>query len=202
MEHCPQTCVVVCRQHHALADDRLTLYLVVVVVHDVEHTVEEYVCRLDEIDSLQYLAPSLLGCLCVAEPEDIELLAGLGVINPSHRTHTVLDGYGVILALLCVDIQQHIRDHLLFYLVGLGIPHLVGHLAPQSVAMLTAQRCRHQLRHKSRLTIARLAADDVQLTDICEGYTVALHRVSRRAVGLLEVEEITINLFLKPVVAL
>ena len=101
--------------------------------------------RGETLDSLQYLAPSLLGCLCVAEPEDIELLAGFGVINPSHRTHTVLDGDGIILALLCVDIQQHVGDHLLFYLVGLGIPHLVGHLAPQSVAVLTAQRCRHQL---------------------------------------------------------
>ena len=66
MQHGPQDCVVVGRQHHALADDGLALLLVVVVLHDVEHTVQEYVGRLHHVDGFQYLLPSVLMPLRVA----------------------------------------------------------------------------------------------------------------------------------------
>jgi hypothetical protein len=42
----------------------------------------------------------------------------------------------------------------------------------------------------------------VQLTDISERHPVALHRIAWRSIWLVEVEEVTIDLYLIPVVTL
>ena len=63
MKHTPERHVVVGDQLHALSDDRLAFLLVVVVIHDIKHTVQEGNSWLDFIDDLQNLTPALGGIL-------------------------------------------------------------------------------------------------------------------------------------------
>ena len=76
MEHSPERGVEVCGKHHALTDYRLALLLIVVVFDNIQHTIEEYVGGLNLPDGFQNLLPSLLSCLCVAQPKDEEMFLG------------------------------------------------------------------------------------------------------------------------------
>ena len=92
MQHRPQACVVVGRQHHALADDGLALLLVVVVFHDVEQP--EDVGRSHLPDGLS-VSSSIGRCqLRVAQTEDEEMLLRFVLGTPD--IDTVLESDGVV----------------------------------------------------------------------------------------------------------
>ena len=137
------------------------------------------------------------------------MLFGFIFRHTRHRDNSVLEGDGIVFALLGVDVQNARRPYLehgtvVFarHDVALLVANDVTNVACQRIAKLPAQRCSLQLTHESRLAVARLAADDVQLADISERHPVALHRVSWRSVWFVEVEKIIIDFRLKPVVTM
>ena len=202
MENSPQARVVFRRQHHALADDGLAFLLVIIIFHDVQQTVDEDVRRLHHPNRFEYLAPAVNGLFRVAEPQDEEVLLCLVARQTSHRTDAVLECDGVFLSLLGVDMQQPCGNLLLRHFARLLVADAVFHPSACHATELPAERRGLQLRHEPRLAVAGLARYQVQLTDIRERHASALHRVSRRSVRLVEVQQVVVNLSREPLVAL
>ena len=55
----------------------MTFDLVIVVLHDVEHTVQEGDRRLDFIDDLEDLTPDVCNIYCFTESDNLELVRWL-----------------------------------------------------------------------------------------------------------------------------
>ena len=162
--------------------------MIVVVLHEVQHTVEEDVGRFDHVDGFEYLAPTVNLALGVAQPEHNEVVVRDLVVHAGHDADAVLQRDGVVFALLRIDIEHD----------GFGT---LGLECVPGLAVLAAQDSRHEHRHQTRLAVARFAADDVEVAAVGDLHLTALQRVPRRRVGLRKIEEVRIDLRAEPVVA-
>ena len=188
MEHAPHGHVVVCDQCHALADDGLALFLVIVVIDDVEHTVQEGDCWLDLIDNLEDLPPAVSCGDCLTQADNLELVGRLVLVDTGQTADSVLDCDGVILGHLGVYVEHHRL---------LDVAQLIAQMA-----QLSFDDAGHELAHECCFTMSGLSLDDVQISYLSKGHSVVTECPARRHVGLGKVQIETLGVLVVPVITL
>ena len=175
-------------QCHALADDGLALLLIIVVIYDVEHTIQEGDCWLDLIDNLEDLTPAVSCGDCLTQADNLKLIRWLVLVNPSQTADAVLYGDGVILGHLSVYVEHHRLRY---------VTQLIAQMA-----QLTFDDAGHELAHECCFTMSGLSLDDVQISYLSKGHSVVTERPAGRHVGLCEVQIETLGVLVVPVITL
>ena len=188
MEHAPHGHVVVSDQLHALSDDGLALFLVIVIIDNIQHAVQEDYCGMDLIDDLEDLSPAVGGINSLTQPDNLELFRWLLMVYTGQTADAVLDGNGVILTHLSVYVEHH----------GLGY---VAQLIAQ-VAQLSFEDARHELTHQSGLAVSGLSLDHMEISYLGKGYSVVTESPAGRHIGLGEIQIEAVSWNREPVVTL